>query len=312
VFEGVERKGAIRWQEVGDLDNQAVMDSLAIGKELWDWNCASCHASDLRTDATGPALGNVTLFRDREWLYKFTANSQKMIKEGDSLALCLWYDWKPVVMNSFWVEGDADDPNSPIIRRVTPVHKVDLIYNFIENESLLQNIGLEEVSYTMSCTIPPRPIRTSFQDTSNWGLEEADSSDIPYLYSLSYNIAVSNLGWCNVDRYWNDPRAKDKEFFVKVAESEDDVEVGIIFPNDNVFIQSVDRDNDLHHFSKTPKNPIAHFPIGAPAVLIAKKYDGERAYFAHRKITYGDNEIETLELQEMTTEEVEATIRGLF
>jgi mono/diheme cytochrome c family protein len=323
VFEGVERKGAIRWQEVGDLDNQAVMDSLAIGKELWDEHCTTCHASNLRTDATGPALGNVTLFRDREWLYEFTMNSQKMIAEGDSLALCLWYDWMSVVMNSFDGSYNYQYNSDSIISQNAFLsrHQVDLIYDFIENESLIQNIDSSEVKYKPKCVIRPN-INGILYENDVW--EVSLKKDKMYnlyadtLFTLpsdfkDYILSIRGLGWHSITRFCNDSRIGPKNFSINLLDYyPTHTRVNILFPKDNIYIHSRNHDGNSYHFSDNKKDRIAHFPIGETAFIIAVGSDDERLYFAHRKITYGDNEIETLELQEMTTEEVEATIRGLF
>ena len=71
----------------------------AKGKALFNSNCAACHA--LNAKRTGPALAGVGGKYEREWLYKWINNSQKMIKEGDPQAVALWEEWQPAVMNSF-------------------------------------------------------------------------------------------------------------------------------------------------------------------------------------------------------------------
>ncbi len=69
------------------------------GKSLFNSNCAACHA--LNAKRTGPALANVGAKHERDWLYKWIKNSQKLIKEGDPIAIALWDEWQPSVMNSF-------------------------------------------------------------------------------------------------------------------------------------------------------------------------------------------------------------------
>jgi cytochrome c2 len=71
------------------------------GRQLFSKNCGICHATDMITNATGPALGGITKLRSREWLYAFTRNSQAMIAAGDPIAVEVWNRWKPAVMPSF-------------------------------------------------------------------------------------------------------------------------------------------------------------------------------------------------------------------
>lgn len=69
------------------------------GKELFNTNCAACHALDKKM--TGPMLRGVSAKHDKKWLYKWIANSSAMIKSGDAAAVKLWEENKPAVMTAF-------------------------------------------------------------------------------------------------------------------------------------------------------------------------------------------------------------------
>ena len=81
----------------------------AKGKEIFNANCAACHKLDAKM--TGPALRNVGAKYDKEWLYKWIANSQALIKSGDAQANAVWNEYKPSVMNNFpqLTKGDIDN-----------------------------------------------------------------------------------------------------------------------------------------------------------------------------------------------------------
>jgi cytochrome c2 len=74
------------------------------GKVLFNNNCAVCHAKDMKTKATGPALGG---FEDRwaafpaEDLSSWIRNSQLLVSKGHPRAVELWKEWGPTVMTSF-------------------------------------------------------------------------------------------------------------------------------------------------------------------------------------------------------------------
>ena len=68
------------------------------GKNIFMTHCTSCHNSKLALDMTGPALGNITHFRDSAFLVDFTRNSQGMIRSGDTLANCIYYQWNGFVL----------------------------------------------------------------------------------------------------------------------------------------------------------------------------------------------------------------------
>ncbi len=81
----------------------------AKGKEIFNANCAACHKLDAKM--TGPALRNVGAKYEAEWLYKWIANSQALIKSGDAQANAVWNEYKPSVMNNFpqLSKGDIDN-----------------------------------------------------------------------------------------------------------------------------------------------------------------------------------------------------------
>lgn len=74
------------------------------GKELFSANCASCHAKDMKTASTGPALSGLedrwSAF-PRKDLYAWIRNSQALIATGHPRATELWAKYKPTMMNSF-------------------------------------------------------------------------------------------------------------------------------------------------------------------------------------------------------------------
>lgn len=84
------------------------------GKALFKAQCNQCHAKDMKSKLTGPALGGVEeRWADypREDLYKWIRNSQAMISEGHPRATELWNEWKPTIMNPFPALTDAEMEN---------------------------------------------------------------------------------------------------------------------------------------------------------------------------------------------------------
>lgn len=75
------------------------------GKQLFNQNCAACHALDRRM--TGPALANVEQRLaeeeglDKEWLYTWIKNSQGMIASGDSYAEEIYNEYNQAQMTAF-------------------------------------------------------------------------------------------------------------------------------------------------------------------------------------------------------------------
>jgi mono/diheme cytochrome c family protein len=72
------------------------------GKAIFTANCGSCHAKNMKTALTGPALGGAEAKWDsKENLYAWIRNSQAMIKKGHPRAVELWNQYKPTVMSNF-------------------------------------------------------------------------------------------------------------------------------------------------------------------------------------------------------------------
>ena len=72
------------------------------GKELFKSYCATCHAKDMRSAATGPALGgSQERWGDDAALYAWIRNSQALIAQGHPRAVELWNQYKPTVMTAF-------------------------------------------------------------------------------------------------------------------------------------------------------------------------------------------------------------------
>ncbi|MEX0290434.1 MAG: c-type cytochrome, partial [Flavobacteriaceae bacterium] len=82
------------------------------GKQLFNQNCAACHA--LERKMTGPALANVEARLaedeglDKEWLYTWIKNSPGMIADGDAYATKIYAEYNQAAMTAFPTLSDQD------------------------------------------------------------------------------------------------------------------------------------------------------------------------------------------------------------
>lgn len=93
------------------------------GKTVFRNYCANCHNKDMKSDATGPALGGAEeRWADypREDLYKWIWNSQALIAEGHPRANELFKEWKTVM--TAWPDLTVDDIESVLLY-------IDCMYN---------------------------------------------------------------------------------------------------------------------------------------------------------------------------------------
>lgn len=84
------------------------------GKTLFKNLCAACHNRDMKSDLTGPALGNA----EANWaafpqadLYNWIRNSQAMVKAGHPRAVEVYNQWKQVQMTAFTSLTDPEIAN---------------------------------------------------------------------------------------------------------------------------------------------------------------------------------------------------------
>jgi mono/diheme cytochrome c family protein len=105
-------------QAVADDSATAAADASAEGgdavngKQLFNQNCAACHA--LNRKMTGPALANVETRLaeeeglDKQWLYAWIKNSAGMISSGDAYANKIYAEYNQAAMTAFPTLSNSD------------------------------------------------------------------------------------------------------------------------------------------------------------------------------------------------------------
>ncbi len=112
-FYGQEEAAAEAAAEVAEAT--AAGGDPAKGKQLFNQNCAACHA--LNRKMTGPALANVeTRLSEeeglgKEWLYAWIKNSAGMIASGDAYANKIYNEYNQAAMTAFPTLSNADIDN---------------------------------------------------------------------------------------------------------------------------------------------------------------------------------------------------------
>lgn len=95
------------------------------GATLFRNNCGACHARDMKSALTGPALGGAQAIWESEYskedLYAWIRNSQASIQAGQPRAVKLWDQYKPTQMTAFPALTDQEIANI--------LAYVDAVYN---------------------------------------------------------------------------------------------------------------------------------------------------------------------------------------
>ncbi len=110
------------------------------GKTIFRNNCAACHAGDMKTNLTGPALGGSQErwadYGGEEALYAWIRNSQAMIAGGENeRAKQLWSEWGPTVMNSFL--NLTDDEIANTLAYIDAVYKGEIGPKKTDDDSVI-------------------------------------------------------------------------------------------------------------------------------------------------------------------------------
>jgi protein SCO1/2 len=75
------------------------------GEYLFNTRCAACHGIG-KGDGLGPDLLNVTTLRERVWLARYLAEPDRMLAEGDPLAIALYARYKNVRMPNLGLNSE--------------------------------------------------------------------------------------------------------------------------------------------------------------------------------------------------------------
>ena len=301
-----EEKGK-RWKKEKDIIASSITNRIRSGREDYINNCTSCHSKNLRADLTGPALGNIHLFRTKEWFVEFTKNSQLMIVNEDSLALCLWNSWKPSLMNSF--EGILTD------------EEISDIYMFLANESIIQSIDTNEVEYILGCKTEIRGDPDDPNDNYEHEYIEKTNQEIkrriilknPWdnlTTGLNYELRTNKIGWRNLDCFLNPDSIETKKvepfkMYVECPEENENETVLIIFKERNVVIPAYS--DGIIYKASWNENVL----LPEEEVYLVGVSEGEKYWFGYKEIKIGEKNSYVLELKESTRKEIRSFINNL-
>ena len=124
------------------------------GKNLFKVNCASCHAKDMKSKLTGPALdGYADRWADypQEDLYAWIRNSQALIATGHPRANELWNEWKPTVMTNF--QNLTDDQIANILGYIDGVAAGTYGVPKVDPNAAVVGVQAEESDNTLLFTV---------------------------------------------------------------------------------------------------------------------------------------------------------------
>lgn len=124
-------------------------------------------------------------------------------------------------------------------------------------------------------------------------------------------IKVTKLGWTNVDRFFDDPDAKEVELFVQtICDSVDFCDLTLVFPHRNIAIKGMLMSNGKYRFTTDDKQ-YQKLPIDEEGIIIAMSSKNNQPYFAIQPLTIKEKQLITMNIQKSTWKELEAGLKKL-
>ncbi len=180
------------------------------GESLFKQHCASCHG--INTKLIGPALKDIHLKYDRDWLYNWIKNSPAMINSGDEQAIAIYEEYNKSPMNVFegilstediekillYVEssdsgqnnsslghqtGEEENDNKSIMFLIMMIMIFGLLIFILDNvKNTLKSVAKEETE-----TIPQFLYKTSLMLSKN--------KKFLFMTFLLFIVLITNAAW---------------------------------------------------------------------------------------------------------------------
>lgn len=285
--------GETSWKYQSPLLSPKTLENLKTGEQLYAKYCQPCH--NIGGKLTGPGLGCIEMGenrRTREWLIKFTRNSQKMIRDGDTLAVCNWNRYKPVLMNSFQFLSDE---------------QINQIFDYISSESLRTEICNKDLDFGRSGL---KECYQSITDTTFKYLNDSIDYDYPFNPTFYYEFNVLKYDWLNWSYLINSNLINSSEFVgafkVKIDE---DVEMHLIFDRYKSIVTFVKFGG--HYVIENTYREETVLPLNEPVTIIAftREENGHRKFIEHKTTVKPVNSF-SLELTTITADEFNKILKS--
>lgn len=110
-----------------------------------------------------------------------------------------------------------------------------------------------------------------------------------------YLIEANQLGWINVDRFYNSPNAENFNLLANFTIPEDleFLNVSLVIPNQKSYLTGYKNDDGKYQFTKENEY-YTKLPIGETGYLIGVSYQNGKPILGFKEISIGENEVENI------------------
>lgn len=280
AFNGIETEAGIIWEATDQpVTSDSLREFIQQGRALFEQYCAACHAPF--ATRIGPALVGAADKYPEEWLIAFTQNAPDMIAKGDSMALCLYYQWDVQQMQSF-----------PSLTAT----QVKSIYAYLEQ------VGTQKPSYIAPVSpCDSSNTRADFIDRIRQRRDSMATSqqNVPQILSpisypnSGYYLTINDWGWTNLDRYYKRMDLNPITYDVVVMEEgkqTDWTSVHLILPAERVVVIGGQSAEGSWIFPGADANQHMYLPNEGKALIVALQ--GSDATPTHWAVAQADLPIE--------------------
>ncbi len=123
--------------------------------------------------------------------------------------------------------------------------------------------------------------------------------------STSYIFSMKKLGWANIDRLFQDPRTKEIEWLASINNYDEysDAYVSLVFDEQKIHLPGYIRNDGSFSFTHGDYEKTA-LPVGATAAIVVTAYKDDKSYCSIEKVTIKEKQDISLDLAEMSKEEL--------
>jgi hypothetical protein len=133
-----------------------------------------------------------------------------------------------------------------------------------------------------------------------------DTTKIKDINQAFISYDTSNLGWINVDVFFDDPKSEPIKL---IAKTNQEVQIiNLILKGRNVILTGYEKGESQYYFTKDEEG-YNRLPKGEKAVIIAIGYETGNLTFGKQEIILGKNKLETIDMQKVSTSELKEEIK---
>jgi len=328
LFTGEEKEGTINWTDpkpIGDT----LPEEIAVGKAVFDANCATCHALD--KNLTAPALSGVEdrgPWNDRKSLLMFVRNPGAFIPMTE-YTMCLLYSYHGQVMPAFPQLDDqvlnavfdyikfnekGSSADSPVDLCLDSCRRYDSAMLAVNMKRLnrialvADNGPMTEVHYSeRGDSTTPRGRNIFPPDDRDENLVSMEDNNAEY-----YKFSIDAFGWYNIDAFLKKENgAEETTLTVQLdGEVKKHVDIYLVIPSIKLFTKAgrTGRENEFAFYTKDGKVLLPH---GVQAYLVAMSENEEGVLFSQQAFITKPSQHLAIAVKPSSKEEVYAAFKKM-